>query len=101
MRPGSPVAYVPTAALVVRRELATFDPDLRYGEDVDLVWRLVAAGHEVRYEPRVEVRHREPTGWTAALRRRHRYGTAAQREGPTRSRNTVADSAVIIRGAAM
>jgi mycofactocin system glycosyltransferase len=77
VRPGSPVAYVPTAALVVRRELAAFDPVLRYGEDVDLVWRLVAAGHEVRYEPRVEVRHHEPRGWIGMLRRRHRYGTAA------------------------
>ncbi len=77
VRPGSAVAYLPTAALVVRRALAGFDAALRYGEDVDLVWRLVAAGHEVRYEPRVAVTHGEPRTWRAALRRRHRYGTAA------------------------
>ena len=29
-----------------------FDPELRGGEDVDLEWRLVAAGWDVRYEPR-------------------------------------------------
>ena len=30
---------------------AGFDASLRVGEDVDLVWRLVAAGHRVRYDP--------------------------------------------------
>ena len=50
--PGTRVAYVPTAALVVRRAAlargagagSVFDPALRWGEDVDLVWRLHAAG---------------------------------------------------------
>lgn len=77
VRPGSTVPYVPTAALVIRRELADFDPTLRYGEDVDLVWRLVAAGHDVRYDPRVTVAHTEPVSWRRALARRHAYGTAA------------------------
>ena len=30
---------------------------MRVGEDVDLVWRLVAQGQRVRYEPAVTVRH--------------------------------------------
>src|SRR5262249_55053228 len=42
VRPGSVVAYAPTATLVVRREaladVGGFDEVLRYGEDVDLVW---------------------------------------------------------------
>ena len=46
--PDRAVRYVPTAALVVRRsaleEAGGFDPTLRVGEDVDLVWRLVEAG---------------------------------------------------------
>ncbi len=54
-----------------------FDPDLRVGEDVDLVWRLVAAGWRVRYEPSVTVRHREPDSWGGLLARRFRYGTSA------------------------
>ena len=37
-----------------------FDADLRVGEDVDLVWRLVDAGWSVRYQPSVTVFHREP-----------------------------------------
>src|SRR5690348_12528826 len=54
--PGTRVAYVPTAALVVRRAAlggagagSVFDPALRWGEDVDLVWRLHAAGWRIRY----------------------------------------------------
>ena len=79
--PGSRVPYVPTAAIVYRREVLEscdgFDESLRYGEDVDLVWRVVAAGHTVRYEPAAEVTHRNRTSWTALARQRHRYGTAA------------------------
>jgi len=40
--PGGPVGYVPSACMMVRRSAvgAGFDPSLRIGEDVDLVWRL-------------------------------------------------------------
>jgi mycofactocin system glycosyltransferase len=83
--PGTPVAYVPTAALVVRRAAlagsagpgSVFDPALRWGEDVDLVWRLTGAGWRVRYDPAVQVSHHEPEGWAGLLGRRFRYGTSA------------------------
>lgn len=83
--PGSSVSYVPTAALVVRRAAVldvaadgtVFDPSMRVGEDVDLIWRLHEAGWRVRYEPGVEVRHEEPSTWRALLTRRYRYGTSA------------------------
>ena len=75
------VAYVPSTVLVVRRsallDVAGFDESLRYGEDVDLVWRLLEAGYRVRYEPAVQVRHREPASWPRWLRRRFCYGTSA------------------------
>ena len=81
VRPGSPVPYVPTAALVVRRsaleELDGFDERLTVGEDVDLVWRFVAAGWTVRYEPRAIVRHPIRRSWAARLQQRFRYGTSA------------------------
>jgi mycofactocin system glycosyltransferase len=81
VQPLGVVGYVPTAALVVRRsalaEVGAFDNDLRYGEDVDLVWRLDAAGWRVRYDPAVEVHHDEPVDWPARLAKRLRYGTAA------------------------
>ena len=83
--PGTRVAYVPTAALVVRRAAlapaagpgGVFDPALRWGEDVDLVWRLHDAGWRIRYDPAVRVAHHEPRGWAALLTRRFRYGTSA------------------------
>ena len=77
--PGTRLPYVPTAALVVRRAALGdgFDEALRYGEDVDLVWRLVEAGWRVRYDPSVEVGHREPVALADRLRRRFDYGTSA------------------------
>jgi mycofactocin glycosyltransferase len=76
--PDRRVRYVPTAALVVRRAAVAegFDPGLRVGEDVDLVWRLLDRWR-VRFEPSVTVHHGEPSSWWALLARRHRYGTAA------------------------
>ena len=60
--PLTRVAYVPTAALVARRAAIGdgFDEALRYGEDVNLVWRLIEAGWRVRFEPAVRVAHTEP-----------------------------------------
>src|SRR5215469_9766011 len=83
--PGSRVSYVPTAALLVRRAALdgveadgqVFDPALRYGEDVDLVWRLHEAGWRIRYEPTVQVPHEGPPGWPSLLARRFSYGTSA------------------------
>jgi mycofactocin glycosyltransferase len=80
VRPMSRIPYVPSAALVVRREAvpdALFDPRLRGGEDVDLVWRLEQAGWDVRYEPGAIVRHDGPTSAGAWLGRRAFYGTTA------------------------
>lgn len=87
VRPGAAVAWLPSACVVGRVHLLAggFDEKLRIGEDVDLVWRLVAAGHTVRYDPTVVARHdTRPTlvGW---LGRKFAYGTGgavlAQRHG--------------------
>jgi mycofactocin system glycosyltransferase len=77
--PLTKVAYVPTAALLARRAVLGdgFDEALRYGEDVDLVWRLIEAGWRVRYEPAVQVEHDEPASRAVQLARRFRYGTSA------------------------
>ena len=79
VEPDGLVSYVPAAALLVRRSALAdgFDEQLRYGEDVDLVWRLRDAGWRVRYDPSVEVAHKEPAALHQALARRFRYGTAA------------------------
>ena len=79
--PRTTVAYVPTAALLVRRDaleaVGGFDVALRYGEDVDLIWRLVDAGGVVRYEPAVQLGHEPRPTWRSWLSQRFRYGTAA------------------------
>jgi mycofactocin system glycosyltransferase len=83
--PLTPVAYVPTAALVARRsallEIAVagkvFDESMRYGEDVDLIWRVHGRGWRIRFDPSVQVGHREPASWRGLLARRFRYGTSA------------------------
>ena len=51
--PLTRLSYVPTAALLVRRDAVGrgFDPALRYGEDVDLIWRMVDAGWRVAVRP--------------------------------------------------
>jgi hypothetical protein len=46
-------------------------------EDVDLVWRLAAAGWRVRYDPTARVAHEHPARAAQWLRRRAFYGTGA------------------------
>ena len=90
--PLTRLSYVPTAALLVRRtalasgagpfdagpfDAGPFDASLRYGEDVNLVWRLAEAGWRVRYDPAASVSHAEPATWVRLLARRFRYGCSA------------------------
>jgi mycofactocin system glycosyltransferase len=81
VRPGTRTPYVPSTVLVVRRSAVAavggFDESLRVGEDVDLVWRLAAAGLTVRYVPELTAVHREPPTRVARLNRSRRYGTSA------------------------
>jgi mycofactocin system glycosyltransferase len=79
--PGRRISYLPAAALVARRAdlLAAggFDEGLRYGEDVDLVWRLLASGHRARYVPAREVLHAPRPSLAGLLRQRAGYGGSA------------------------
>ena len=81
--PLTRLSYVPTAALLARRaalvadDAGPFDASLRYGEDVDLVWRLAEAGWRIRYDPAASVSHAEPATWARLLARRFRYGCSA------------------------
>jgi mycofactocin glycosyltransferase len=75
VRPYSTVWYVPSAAMLARRDAlgAGFDEGLTLGEDVDLVWRLHDAGWHVRYDPAVMVAHEDRVRPVAWLRRRVAY----------------------------
>ena len=79
--PRHPVSYVPAAALVARVDailtIGGFNAEMRTGEDVDLVWRLVDSGGVVRYDPTVDVEHRPRGSWMALLNQRRKYGSSA------------------------
>jgi mycofactocin system glycosyltransferase len=64
--PARPVSYLVTANLAVRRAdfeaAGGFDERLRWGEDVDLCWRLYRAGRRLVYQPAGLVRHRHRGG---------------------------------------
>jgi len=87
VRPGAAVAWLPSACLVARTSAleSGFDPTLRVGEDVDLVWRLVSAGYRVRYDPDIIAGHDVRTTVMGWLGRKFIYGTGgallAQRHG--------------------
>jgi mycofactocin system glycosyltransferase len=84
--PGRRLGFVPSTALLVRREALDggFDRTLRYGEDVDLVWHLVAAGWTVRYDPSAVVVHPHRGSTRAWLAQRVAYGSSA---GPLDARH--------------
>jgi len=81
VRHGGALGFLPSAALVLRRDAVSarpFDEAMRVGEDVDLIWRLLEEGWLVRYEPSAQVCHEmrlDPRDWA---RRRYEYGTSAQ-----------------------
>ncbi len=81
VRPGTRVSYVPSAALLCRTSDITaidgFDPELRTGEDVDLIWRLVAAGKTTRYDPSVIVHHEPRTSLSSWWQQRVGYGRSS------------------------
>ena len=76
--PGSPLPYVPSAAMVVRRSgFAGFDESLRVAEDVDLCWRTHRDGWRIRYDPVARVAHDHRESLHGMLNRRRFYGTGA------------------------
>jgi mycofactocin system glycosyltransferase len=81
VRRRSRITYVPSAALLVRVDVCPtselFDPALRGGEDVDLVWRLNDAGWDVRYVPASMVGHHGPAALAEHVRRQAFYGSTA------------------------
>ena len=99
VRPASRVSYVPTAALALRTavldELGGFDETLRFGEDVDLVWRVCKAGRRVRYEPAATVTHPDRETRPAWLRQRYSYGRSA---APLASRHGSAVAPIAVSG---
>jgi mycofactocin system glycosyltransferase len=80
VKKGGRLSYVPSAALVVRREVMdciNFEESMRVGEDVDFMWRVSEAGWCVNYDPSVFVQHRSRAGLRSWFVRTFEYGTSA------------------------
>jgi hypothetical protein len=79
VHPGSATPYVPSACLLVRRAAfgRGFDESFRFGEDVDLIWRLVDDQWLVRYDAAVIVTHRARGTWREWFAQRVNYGVSA------------------------
>jgi len=77
--PLSSLAYVPGAAMVVRKTAIGdgFAAELRFGEDVDLCLRLHRAGWRLRFVPAAKVTHQPRSHLGGWLAQRARYGTSA------------------------
>ncbi len=77
--PLSALAYVPGAALVVRRAAVGggFAPELRFGEDVDLCLRLHRAGWRMHYVPSARVGHYHRASLRSWVAQRASYGSGA------------------------
>ncbi|MCX6529916.1 MAG: mycofactocin system glycosyltransferase, partial [Actinobacteria bacterium] len=81
VRAGTRVSYVPSALLLcdvaALRAVDGFDESMRTGEDVDLIWRLDAAGYSCRYEPSIEVHHLPRSTTQQLVQQRMGYGESA------------------------
>lgn len=76
VRPWSAIGWVPSACVVVRRnDLSGGFADRRVAEDVDLVWRLLASGRQVRYDASLVAFHEARATRCAWLARKAFYGT--------------------------
>jgi mycofactocin glycosyltransferase len=74
------VFYVPTCNMLVRKEIyeqvGGLDETLQVGEDVDLCWRMMQAGHHLFYVPRGQVLHKHRNRLLSGFLRRFDYGTS-------------------------
>jgi mycofactocin system glycosyltransferase len=93
VRPGAAVAWLPSACLIGRTDrfvaAGGFDGRMRVGEDVDLVWRLAAAGERVRYDPAHEACHDVRPTLRAWMGRKFVYGTGAAALGDRHPENVM------------
>ena len=78
--PDEVVAYLPTCNLLVRRDVLLaeggFDTEMRLGEDVDFVWRVLRSGGRAHYAAAGEIVHEHRVRLGALLRRRIEYASS-------------------------
>jgi glycosyltransferase involved in cell wall biosynthesis len=68
---------------VYRREplmaVGSFDPEMNFGEDEEVNWRLRRAGHEIVLDTRIRFHYITRPTWKAAYRQYRNYGAARVR----------------------
>jgi GT2 family glycosyltransferase len=68
---------------VYRREalvgVGAFDPGLPFGEDEEVNWRLIQAGHRILLDTRIRFHYSNRPTWPAAYRQYRNYGEARVR----------------------
>jgi glycosyltransferase involved in cell wall biosynthesis len=78
-----PTKHNPTCNVLYRKavleEVGMFLPGLWPGEDVDLDYRIVKAGYQLRYAPDAVVHHYRPSHLRSFARMMYRYGYAQAR----------------------
>jgi O-antigen biosynthesis protein len=101
--PGTPIhvlisdreaEHIPGCNMAFRKqaleEVGGFEPEFRIaGDDVDLCWRLLAAGHRLSFNPAALVWHKPRTSIRAYWRQQREYGRAEamlERRWPDRYR---------------
>lgn len=79
--PGTRVSYMPSALWLCRteaiRSVQGFDESMRVGEDVDALWRIIAAGWRCRYQPEFTASHPPRETLHDFIRQRRMYGRSA------------------------
>lgn len=61
------------------REVGSFDPEMNFGEDEEVNWRLRQAGYEIVLDTRIRFHYITRPSWKAAYRQYRNYGTARVR----------------------
>ena len=78
---GTRVSYVPSALWLCRtkaiRSVNGFDESIRVGEDVDALWRVIAAGWRCHYQPEIIVSHPPRATLLGFIAQRRMYGNSA------------------------
>jgi GT2 family glycosyltransferase len=79
--PGRLITYVPSTVFAIRAEefraAGGFDESMRFGEDVDLIWRLHRSHHQVVLDPTVHADHPARSSVARFAHQRYSYGTSA------------------------
>lgn len=80
VRPQSAVSYLATCNMLVRKgplqQIDGFDASLRFGEDVDLIWRLGDKGQRTLYFPKGKVYHHHSESLWGLICKRALYATS-------------------------